>query len=88
MASEMTVASPAITSELRNQRAKSVFWKRLVKFSRPNCFGMSSVELSVPSGLKAAEAVNRIGISAKMTAPMATMWRQPTAKNQLCPLID
>ena len=48
---------------------------------------MSAVELRVPSGLKAAEAVNRIGINAKMTAPMATMWRQPTAKNQLCPLI-
>ena len=32
----------------------------------------------MPSGLNAADATNRIGISAKMIAPMATMWRQPT----------
>ena len=32
-----------------------------------------------PSGLNAADATNRIGISAKMIAPMATRWRQPTA---------
>ncbi len=57
----MTVASPAMSSELTNQRAKSVFWNRLTKLSSPNCFGMSSVELRVPSGLKAAEAVNRDG---------------------------
>ncbi len=41
----------------------------------------------MPSGLNAADATNRIGISAKMIAPMATMWRQPTAKNQFWPVI-
>ena len=41
---------------------------------------MSAVELRVPSGLNAADAVNRMGINAKITAPMATMWRQPTRR--------
>ncbi len=86
-ASEKNVAQPAIRIELRNHQAKSVLPNRFWKLSIPNCFGMRSVELSVPSGLNAADATNRIGISAKMIAPMATRWRQPRAKNQFWPVI-
>ena len=68
--------------EFRNHQTKSVRENRFAKLSIPNFRGIRSVELSVPSGLNAAEATNRIGISAKMIAPIATRWRQPTAKNQ------
>ena len=72
---------------MKNQRGKSVLLNRFWKLSTPKSVGISAVELSVPSGLNAADATNRIGISAKMIAPIATMWRQPTAANQLCPVI-
>ncbi len=56
---------------------------RLRKLSRLAPVGTSSVELSVPSGLKAAEITNRIGNSAKKSAISPTMCRQPTCRNQL-----
>ena len=70
-----------------DQFAKAVRLRRFSKLFVPNSFGMSDVELSVPCGLKAAEATNTTGISAKMTARMATMYLQPTAPNQLWPVI-
>ena len=57
--------------------------RRLRKLSRLAPVGISSVELSVPSGLNAAETTNRIGNSAKNSAMSPTMWRQPTCRNQL-----
>ena len=41
---------------MTNHQAKSVLPNRFWKFSIPNCFGMRSVELSVPSGLNAADS--------------------------------
>ena len=43
---------------MTNHHGKSVFENRFSKFSIPNCFGIRSVELSVPSGLNAADATN------------------------------
>ena len=93
-AAKVAIARPETVADTRDEdrveepvRELGLVEQVLEVRSIPNSFGMSDVELSVPSGLKAAEATNRIGISAKMTARMATMCRQPTAKNQLWPVI-
>src|SRR3954454_23375838 len=71
------VANPEITTELTNHLGKSVVLNRFVKLDVENTVGMSDVELSVPSGLNAAETTNRIGKSANTHAPIATRCRQP-----------
>ena len=71
-----------MTIELMNQLVKSVRLNRVSKLTVLAPVGMSVLELSVPSGLNAADATNRIGNSAKMQATMATRWRQPTRPNQ------
>ena len=73
--------------EFQNHHGKAVLVSRFSKFCSPKSFGMSVVELSEPSGLKAADATNRIGIRANTIATIATRWRQPTARNQLWPVI-
>ncbi len=62
----MKVATPEMSTELTNQFANAVLLKRASKFEMPNSFGISDVELSVPSGLMAAEVTNRTGMIAKM----------------------
>jgi hypothetical protein len=55
-----------------NHRANAVLPNRFSKFTGLKFVGMMDDELSVPSGLKAADATKRIGKSAKMQARIAT----------------
>ena len=68
------VAEPARERVVANRSLE------VVEAERP--VGISADELSVPSGLNAAETTNRIGNSAKTSARMPTRWRQPTCRNQ------
>ena len=55
-ASEKSVAQPAIRIELRNHLAKSVFAEQVLEVvDARTASGSASVELSVPSGLNAAD---------------------------------
>src|SRR6478752_5705830 len=78
MKSDRTEEISAMTMELKNQRAKLVVSKSLLKFSKLAFFGISADELSVPSGLKAEDTTNRMGKIAKNNATMPTICRQPT----------
>src|SRR6476661_857660 len=82
MNSDRTEEISAMTMELKNQRAKLVVSKSLLKFSKLAFFGISADELSVPSGLKAEDTTNRMGKIAKNNATMPTICRQPTCRNQ------
>src|SRR4029079_9767131 len=80
-ASENSVAKPAMMIELTNQLVNAVRSNRAWKFTVLAPFGIRAVELSVPSGLNAADTTERIGNRAKTQAPSATRWRQPTREN-------
>ena len=81
------VATPEISTELKNQFANAVLLNRFSKLEIPKSFGISAVELSVPAGFSAAEVTNRTGMIANTHARIATMCRHPTAPNQLWPVI-
>jgi hypothetical protein len=69
---DRNVDNPQTMSELMNHRPNPVFPNRFSKFTGLKFVGMMDDELSVPSGLKAADATKRIGKSAKMQARIAT----------------
>jgi len=73
--------TPAISTELPNQRAKSVSASRLPKLTNDTSVGAADVDDSVPIGFSAADTTNTIGNSENTTASTATPWRHPTRDN-------
>ena len=56
MLSPRNVATPEMRIELKNQFANAVLLKRFSKLATPNSFGISEVELSVPSRVQGGRA--------------------------------
>jgi hypothetical protein len=75
---DVTAATPAISTELPNHRAKPVSCSRLPKLAGEAPVGTAVVDDSVPSGFSAADSTNTIGKSEKISASSATPCRQPT----------
>src|SRR5262245_60510555 len=70
--------TPAMIAELTNQWPNAVSWNSRVKLASEAPVGISSLEESVPSGLRAADTTNTMGPSEKNTASTPTACRQPT----------
>src|SRR6185369_13250461 len=73
--------TPAMTTELRNQRTNSVRWNRSVKLLMLAPAGTTLVDDRVPTGFSAADTTNTIGNSENTTAASATRCRQPSWRN-------